>query len=450
MDKYLIKRQRTVDSSNNQLPSSEESGVINNSRVEFNPNDIVSDPGLRKSIEDFAIVIRDQVRREYLTRGPCQPIAHNYPQKVFSNVKRSFRPAWFKNFEWLEYSISKDAAFCFCCYLFGNSNRVDAFTKNGFSNSKKAIERFQEHVGASNSAHNDARIQLQGFKNQRQSVSHILLAQGQEMEVAYPTHLTAALDVTRLLLKQGLPFRGHDESSTSSNKGNFLEFFEWHSLRNEEVGKVVNENAPRNNQMTSPKIQKELTSACAVETTLAIINDIGDKIFSIMVDESRDVSIKEQMGVVLRYVNNHGDVIERFLGVVHVPDTSSISLKNAIDELFAKHKLSLSRLRGQGYDGASNMRGEFNGLKALILKENPYARYVHCFSHQLQLVVVAVAKSSRIVSDFFQYVTMIVNVAGASCKRKDKLRQLEHDRIVECLEKGEIVSGKGKKIKKSV
>ncbi|XP_042460249.1 zinc finger MYM-type protein 1-like [Zingiber officinale] len=150
------------------------------------------------------------------------------------------------------------------------------------------------------------------------------------------------------------------------------------------------------------------------------------------------------MGVVLRYVNKHGCVIERFLAIVHVSDTSAISLKKAIDELFAKHKLSLSRLRGQGYDEASNMQGEYNGLKALILKENSSARYVHCFAHQLQLVVVVVAKSNRIVSDFFQYVTMIVNITGASCKRKDKFRQLEHDKLVECLEKGYIVSGKGK------
>ncbi|XP_051143417.1 uncharacterized protein LOC127259848 [Andrographis paniculata] len=41
---------------------------------------------------------------------------------------------------------------------------------------------------------------------------------------------------------------------------------------------------------------------------------------------------------------------------VHVSDTCSQSLKNAIDEFFAKNWLSLSRLRGQGYDGASNMR----------------------------------------------------------------------------------------------
>ncbi|XP_039133325.1 zinc finger MYM-type protein 1-like [Dioscorea cayenensis subsp. rotundata] len=264
------------------------------------------------------------------------------------------------------------------------------------------------------------------------------------MEVEYRTRLTAVLDVTRFLLKQGLAFRGHDESSSSLNKGNFLELLEWYSLRNDKVFRAVNQNAPGNNQMTSPKVQKELVNACVAEITCAIVDDIGDKYFSIMIDEARDVSVKEQMGVVLRYVDKNGYVIERFLAMVHVSDTSAISLKNAIDCLFAKYGLSLSRLRGQGYDGASNMRGEFNGLKALVLKENPYARYIHCFAHQLQLVIVVVAKDNRIVSDFFQYVIMIVNAAGSSCKRKDQLRQHHHDRLVEQLEKVEIVSGRGK------
>ena len=37
-------------------------------------------------------------------------------------------------------------------------------------------------------------------------------------------------------------------------------------------------------------------------------------------------------------------------------ETSSLSLKHAIDELFAKYGLSLKKVRGQGYDGASNMK----------------------------------------------------------------------------------------------
>ncbi|XP_042387908.1 uncharacterized protein LOC121980001 [Zingiber officinale] len=123
--------------------------------------------------------------------------------------------------------------------------------------------------------------------------------------------------------------------------------------RNEEVSKVVNQNAPGNNQMISPTIQKDLTHACASEITLSIIKDIENNVFSLMVDESRDISVKEQMIVVLRYVNKRR--------------------QDAIDALFVKHGLLLSRLRGQGYDGASNMRSEFNGLKYLILQENPYA-----------------------------------------------------------------------------
>ncbi|KAH7670424.1 Ribonuclease H-like protein [Dioscorea alata] len=448
MDKFLIKRPRSEESSNTPKVPLDSKSSEENINTNFNFNDIVSDPGLRKPIEDFDNGIRDQVRREYLTRGPCQPTGHKFPQKDYGKQKRSFQDAWFKQHPWLEYSITKDAAFCFWCYLFkpskGSRMGEDAFTKMGFNNWKKALEKFVKHIGAVNSLHNDARVKFQGFQSQRQSVSHLLAMHSHEMEVAYRIRLTAVLDVTRFLLKQGLPFRGNDESSNSLNKGNFLELLEWYSLRNEEVWKTVNQNAPGNNQLTSPKIQKELANAYATEIEHVIIDDIGDSYFSLMIDEARDASVKQQMGVVLRYVNKNGHVIERFLALVHVPDTSAISLKNAIDCLFAKHKLSLSRLRGQGYDGASNMRGEFNGLKALILRENPYTRYVHCFAHQLQLVIVVVAKDNRIVSDFFQYVNMIVNATGASCKRRDQLRQHHHDRLVEQLEKVEIVSGKGK------
>lgn len=81
-----------------------------------------------------------------------------------------------------------------------------------------------------------------------------------------------------------------------------------------------------------------------------------------------------------------------------------------------EYGLSMTQVRGQGYDGASNMRGEFNGLRALVLKENSSAYYVHCFAHQLQLVIVAVAKKNDDISDFFDMISLLINVAGASCK----------------------------------
>lgn len=137
-------------------------------------------------------------------------------------------------------------------------------------------------------------------------------------------------------------------------------------------------------------------------------------------------------------------MIERFLGLKCVPDTSSSSLKEALDGMFARYGLSMSRLRGQGYDGASNMRGEFHGLQRKILDENPYAFYVHCFAHQLQLVVVSVAKCSSSVFDFFNITSLIVNTANASCKRKDQLAQHHHENIVNQLDRGKILVKEGK------
>ena len=56
--------------------------------------------------------------------------------------------------------------------------------------------------------------------------------------------------------------------------------------------------------MTSPDIQKDICRACAKQNTKAIILNIGNENFSILVDEARDASIKEQMAVVLRLVYN--------------------------------------------------------------------------------------------------------------------------------------------------
>ncbi|XP_022875777.1 zinc finger MYM-type protein 1-like [Olea europaea var. sylvestris] len=170
--------------------------------------------------------------------------------------------------------------------------------------------------------------------------------------------------------------------------------------------------------MTSPTIQKDLVNCCAVETTRAIINEIGDSLFSILVDKARDNSVKEQMAVVLRFVDKSGQANECFLGMSHVTDTCAQSLKDAIDAMFSTHGLSISNLRGQDYDRASNMSGEFNGLKHLILRENPHAMYVHCFAHQLQLAIV-----------------------GASCKHVNAFRTSYQANILEKLNTGELIGG---------
>ncbi|XP_028062659.1 zinc finger MYM-type protein 1-like [Camellia sinensis] len=206
---------------------------------------------------------------------------------------------------------------------------------------------------------------------------------------------------------------------------------------------VALSNAPQNLKLTSPNIQKDIVNVAAFETINVIIRNLGDALFSMLIDEARDISIKEQMAVVIRYVDKKVQVIERFLGIEHVANTNALSLKQAIENFFFKLGLSIFRLRGQGYDGASNMQGEFNGIKTLIVKDNPCAYYVHCFAHQLQLALVAVAKNHNQIILLFTLVSNVVNVVGASCKRRDIVREKQAAKVTEALNTGELSSGQG-------
>jgi hypothetical protein len=85
----------------------------------------------------------------------------------------------------------------------------------------------------------------------------------------------------------------------------------------------------------------------------SILEEIGDDVVCLLVDKSRDVSWKEQMAVVLRYVDKCGIVKERFVGLVHVTETTSASLKFAIDASLADLKLSLKQVRGLKHKGIS-------------------------------------------------------------------------------------------------
>ncbi|XP_047978826.1 zinc finger MYM-type protein 1-like [Salvia hispanica] len=145
------------------------------------------------------------------------------------------------------------------------------------------------------------------------------------------------------------------------------------------------------------------------------MDDLGEDYFAILADESSDVSQKEQLALCLRYVDKKsGRVVERFIGLMHVADTTALSLRSAILALLAEHSLSPSKIRGQGYDGASNMKGEIHGLKTLIMEDTPSAYYIHCFAHQLQLTLVAISKRNDECIWLFDAIANLLNVIGVS------------------------------------
>ncbi|XP_021801279.1 zinc finger protein 862-like [Prunus avium] len=89
------------------------------------------------------------------------------------------------------------------------------------------------------------------------------------------------------------------------------------------------------------------------------------------------------------------------------------------------------------------MRGEWNGLQALILNDCSYAYYVHCLAHRLQLALVASSREVIHVHHFFTKLTSIVNIVGASCKRNDELKNAQAAEIEHMIAIDELETRKG-------
>ncbi|BBN14073.1 hypothetical protein MPTK1_6g08630 [Marchantia polymorpha subsp. ruderalis] len=127
---------------------------------------------------------------------------------------------------------------------------------------------------------------------------------------------------------------------------------------------VCLDRARNNLTMTSSDIQNDILRAMASCVREHIVKQIGDSFFRLLIDKARDESKKEQMYLVLRFVDSSGP-----------------------------HDLSLFRVRVQGYDRAYNMRGDIKGLKTMIQREKPSEYYVHYFAHRLQLALISTTKN---------------------------------------------------------
>ena len=67
-------------------------------------------------------------------------------------------------------------------------------------------------------------------------------------------------------------------------------------------------------------------------------------------------------------------------------------LDSQLQILLQRFSLPLANLRGQTYDGASNMSGIHRGAQTILLKKQPLVYYTHCSCHCVNLVAKDVAE----------------------------------------------------------
>ena len=244
--------------------------------TEINLDELPYDPADRKRISEYTRNPKkqDEIRRRYLTRGPYRPPStFVYPHRDIGDTQRRFNPDWFKDYgRWLEYSDKVHKAFCLCCYLFRDNNEGqaggDAFGINGWNGwNKKSRLDTHEGKGNVNSFHNVAVKRCDALMNQDQSIRVALDKQTDLTKKQNRIRLNASIDSVRYLLHQGLAFRGHDETEESKNKGNFRELVKTLANQNDDIRKVVLENAPQNCKWVCGDIQKEIANYFAKVTS---------------------------------------------------------------------------------------------------------------------------------------------------------------------------------------
>jgi len=81
--------------------------------------------------------------------------------------------------------------------------------------------------------------------------------------------------------------------------------------------------------------------------------------YSILVDETKDASKKEQLSFIIRFVDGNLNIHEKAIGCYHMKKCDAYTLSQEILNIAAHNKLDIQKYVAQCYDGASVMSGLF-------------------------------------------------------------------------------------------
>ena len=146
--------------------------------------------------------------------------------------------------------------------------------------------------------------------------------------------------------------------------------------------------------------------------------------YSIMADESTDVSSKEELSIFGRWIDN-GKAVEHFLGIVRAKEVNAEGLAKYLLEFLQERNIPTKKLRGLGFDGGSTMSGVRSGLQVRMRAHVPAALYVHCNCHRLQLAAVTAANEHREIKRVIGTLMTIWKTFHYSPKKAEKLAEIQ-------------------------
>ncbi|XP_025414670.1 uncharacterized protein LOC112686538 [Sipha flava] len=294
--------------------------------------------------------------------------------------------------KWLSYCVENKSVYCSICMTF-SIDKNTSFCTGSVVNIKNLCERLNKHEKSLR--HSDATpcylINKSGVNVENLINTERELVVKNNREIVH-----RVINRILLLSKQNVDFRGkryesaYDLNNLQNNHGNFLEVVNFLSTYDPIMRVHVDKVSKKSAEMK--KIREANTSqkhgpAIAVDVVAA-------GLFSLEVDSTQDITVKDQMCICVRFVNVNSEnlVQERLLKMATIKSATNLKL-----------------LVSDSFDGASNMSGKYKGLQNQLKVDAPNSIFTHCHAHVLNLVI----------QDSVKY-TIFENETSA-----DKLRKLK-------------------------
>ncbi|XP_025197435.1 uncharacterized protein LOC112596156 [Melanaphis sacchari] len=322
----------------------------------------------------FKNCISDKLKREILKYGPCKPEI-DFP---LNDSKRKFSKIYYyvklKNGTliprpWLCYFVIWDMVYCETCWIFSGKNNCNL--------KKEWVEGINDwqHLSQKINIHESSLSHLNAIKVRTMWTKNLTINKEFETQISKEVKfwrdiLTRIVKIILTLTAGNTALRGNEEKQYS--EGNFLR-----------TVKLVAE--------FDPILKSDITKV-------------------------------DQVSIIIRYViidhEKHVlQVKESFIGFYKIDQHGAQEYENLIYKVLSDTNLDIKKCKGQGYDGASVMKGMYSGVQKRIIDKAPNATYVHCCAHNLNLVICDAAKSSSDALRFFETIQSKFNFFSSSAPR---------------------------------
>lgn len=348
---------------------------------------------------------------------------------------RTFTKALYNAAEWLCGCEVKNAFFCFTCLV---TNCNDSYwTETGITDLKNFHAKVKKHNSSENHLKGFIEFSMIGkvdIRCQLDSAYRLSVKKYNENVSKNRYILGKLIDCIKFCGKFELALRGHDETENSNNPGIFRGLVSLMSELDSVLKQHIEKTENRVFLGLSKTIQNELLDSIyevclnLIKTELSQTNYIA-----IEVDETTDCATLSQLVLIIRY-ELMGKINERFISFVQPKNHNAEGVSDAILCELDKMKISEipEKLIAQGYDGAPVMSGKNGGVQVRVREKYKNAHFIHCYAHQLNLIVERCVTGNKQVRIFFSNLEGISAFFSQSSKRTAILDEVVKKRIPSC------------------